>query len=55
VPQGDRGRLYQRKDFTAESVRTLWQNFENGLITEYLAHKAERDAAIDLLPLPAGS
>jgi methionyl-tRNA formyltransferase len=53
VPQGSGGRLYQRKDFSAASVRTLWANFESGMIAEYLADKAQRDARLHLLSLPA--
>jgi methionyl-tRNA formyltransferase len=46
------GRLYQRKDFSADSVRRLWANFEDGMIAHYLADKRARDARLQLLPLP---
>jgi len=43
------GRLYQRKDFSAAAVNRLYRNFETGMISEYLAHRAARDAAIALI------
>ena len=55
VPQGARGRLYQRKDFSADAVRRLQENFRTGMIPEYLANRAARDAALDLLSLESGS
>ena len=51
VPQRGGGRLYQRKDFNAEAVRRLYRNFETGMIDEYLADRAARDAALDLVEL----
>src|SRR5688572_3064834 len=44
VPQWQGGRLYQRKDFSADAVRTLRRNFETGMIDEYLASRDRRDA-----------
>jgi phosphoribosylglycinamide formyltransferase 1 len=49
VPQWSGGRLYQRKDFSAGAVRTLYRNFETGMIEEYLAARASRDAALRLI------
>ena len=49
VPQWRSGRLYQRKQFNADAVKRLYRNFETGLIDEYLAHRAERDAALRLI------
>jgi hypothetical protein len=49
VPQWNGGRLYQRKDFSADAVRTLYRNFESGMIEEYLANRASRDAALRLI------
>ncbi len=54
VPQNGQGRLYQRKDFSADAVRTLRRNFETGMIQEYLDHQAQRDSALALLPIPDG-
>jgi folate-dependent phosphoribosylglycinamide formyltransferase PurN len=51
VPQRGGGRLYQRKDFNANAVRRLYRNFETGMIDEYLADRAVRDAALDLVEL----
>lgn len=49
VPQWNGGRLYQRKDFSADAVRALYRNFETGMIDEYLAARASRDAALRLI------
>ena len=49
VPQWAAGRLYQRKDFCADAVRTLYRNFETSMIDEYLAGRASRDAALRLI------
>jgi folate-dependent phosphoribosylglycinamide formyltransferase PurN len=49
VPQWSGGRLYQRKDFSADAVRALYRNFESGMIDEYLASRASRDAALRLI------
>ncbi len=51
VPQTGKGRLYQRKDFNADAVRTLYRHFEEGMIAEYLKDKVERDANISLVSL----
>ena len=49
VPQWRGGRLYQRKDFSADAVRTLRRHFASGMIDEYLASRAARDAALQLI------
>lgn len=49
VPQWNGGRLYQRKDFNADAVRTLYRNFETAMIDEYLAARHSRDAALRLV------
>ena len=51
VPQWGAGRLYQRKDFSADAVRTLHRNFSTGMIDEYLSARAGRDAALRLIEL----
>ena len=51
VPQWQRGRLYQRKHFGADAVRRLYRNFETGMIDEYLATRAARDAKLRLIDL----
>lgn len=40
VAQSASGRLYRRRDFSAEAVRTMWTQFETGMIPEYLADPA---------------
>jgi folate-dependent phosphoribosylglycinamide formyltransferase PurN len=55
VPQWNGGRLYQRKDFSADAVRTLYRNFETGMIDEYLAARPARDAALRLIEPTKGS
>jgi len=55
VPQWNGGRLYQRKDFSADAVRTLYRNFETGMIDEYLAARPARDAALRLIEPTRGS
>ena len=51
VPQWTGGRLYQRKDFSADAVRTLYTNFASGMIDDYLASRAARDARLRLIEL----
>ncbi|MGE3274299.1 MAG: formyl transferase [Vicinamibacterales bacterium] len=51
VPQAGGGRLYQRKDFSAQAVRRLHEQFETGMIEEYLSARDARDAALSLLSL----
>jgi hypothetical protein len=51
TPQGANGRVYRRADFSAEAVRRLYQNFERGMIADYLAHRAARDAALSLITM----
>ena len=45
---GNTGRLYQTKDFDANAARTCLKNLEEGLISEYLSMKEERDSKIKL-------
>jgi folate-dependent phosphoribosylglycinamide formyltransferase PurN len=51
VPQQGRGRLYQRKDFSADAVRRLYRHFETNMIGEYLGDRVRRDAAVKLVEL----
>ena len=51
VPQWSGGRLYQRKDFSAAAVETLYRNFDTGMIDEYIEARASRDAALQLIDL----
>lgn len=51
VAQNGRGRLYQRKDFTADAVRRVYDNFRSGMLAEYLAQQSSRDARLELVTL----
>jgi folate-dependent phosphoribosylglycinamide formyltransferase PurN len=51
IPQMGCGRVYQRKHFTADAVRRLYRNFQTGMLEEYIADRARRDAALDLVEL----
>lgn len=42
------GRLYRGRDFTADAVRTMWKNFDTGMLEEYLADRAARNARFPL-------
>jgi methionyl-tRNA formyltransferase len=55
LPQWTKGRLYQRKHFTADAVRRLYRNFEMGMIDDYLAGRAARDARLRLIELKGSS
>jgi hypothetical protein len=48
TPQGRDGRLYLRRHFTADAVRQCYRNFSDGMIPDYLANRAQRDAALAL-------
>ena len=48
TPQGRDGRLYLRRHFTADAVRQCYRNFSDGMIADYLANRAQRDAALAL-------
>ena len=53
TPQGAGGRVYRRSDFSAGAVTRLHENFERGMIADYLEHRAERDAALSLITMAA--
>lgn len=42
IPVPKEARLYKNADFTEESVHQLWQNFEQGMIRNYLDQQADR-------------
>jgi len=52
VPQWGGGRQYLRKDFSADAVRRLQENFRTGMMEEYIARRAERDATLRLISPP---
>jgi hypothetical protein len=51
VPQVGEGRVYARKDFSADAVRRLYANFGDGMIGEYLADRPARDARAPLVSM----
>ena len=53
VPQGPGGRVYKRSDFSADAVRRLYTNFARGMVPDYLAQRAQRDAALSLVHMRA--
>lgn len=46
-------RLCRRKDFNADAVRRLREQFRTGMITEYLEHLAERQERYPIVTLPS--
>lgn len=53
VVQRGTGRVYKRADFTADAVRTLYANFANGMLDDYLLNQPARDARVPLVTLGA--
>ena len=49
LPNPDHVRVYKQKDFSEESVRTLYANFSNGLVEQYLANESERCRRVPIL------
>ncbi len=53
-PPLERGeKVYKRRDFSVESVRRLYANFENGMIGRYMEDQAARDARAPISENPA--
>lgn len=46
-------RYYRKKDYTEESVATVYANFSGGLVEKYLAERPARDARAPLVLNPA--
>ena len=42
-------KVYKKRDYTAESVATIYNNFQNGLIAKYLSEESERCARVPIL------
>lgn len=53
LPKPDRERVYRKKDFSEESVATLYDNFANGLVEKYLSQEAERCKKAPIIRNPA--
>jgi len=49
TPQTSKGKLYQRKEFSADAVRRLYRQFSTGMIEQYLSDRKARDERLDLL------
>lgn len=47
IPSNER--VYKRKDYTEESVLTLYKNFDNGLISRYLNEELDRCARVPII------
>lgn len=52
-PKSSKDRIYRRKDYTEESVRKLYRNFNNGMVEKYIDSKDERCAKVPILTNPA--
>lgn len=53
LPIPNHVRVYKQKDFSEESVRTLYANFANGLVDRYLAQQSERCRKVPILQNPS--
>jgi len=52
LPNPSNERVYKRKDYTEESVRTLYRNFKGDLIARYLSEQAERCSRVPIIRNP---
>jgi phosphoribosylglycinamide formyltransferase-1 len=52
-PPPDRPKVYRKRDYTEESVVTLYRNFADGLIETYLRDEKARGARVPLVVNPA--
>jgi len=52
VRQSGQGRLCRRADFGVDSLHELESRMRSGMLHDYLLHKAARDAAYPIVPLP---
>lgn len=51
VPESEK--VYKRKDYTEESVKTLYANFAGGLVEKYIEEEAERCRVVPIIQNPA--
>ncbi|GEM_PF-2123502 len=52
TPQSQRtdiGRVFRLKEYSAQAILTLKENFRNGMMGSYLEHKAKRDARYPII------
>lgn len=52
LPIPSNERVYKKKDYTEESVVTLYRNFESGLIERYLNEEVDRCTKVPILTNP---
>jgi len=52
LPVPDNSKLYKRKDFSVESVRSLYLNFSEGMIGDYLRKIDERISKVPIIQNP---
>ncbi len=43
------GRVYRRRDFTADAVRTLWKDLDDGMMERYVAEQDVRQKAYPIV------
>lgn len=53
LPRPDKVKIYKKKDFSEESVVTLYNNFANGLMERYLVEESERRRKAPIIRNPA--
>jgi phosphoribosylglycinamide formyltransferase-1 len=53
LPKPVTEKIYKQKDYTEDSVATLYRNFGNGLVEHYLAEERERCALVPIVKNPA--
>jgi folate-dependent phosphoribosylglycinamide formyltransferase PurN len=46
-------KVYRKKDYTEKSVRTLYKNFQNGLLERYLAEEVDRCKKVPIIKNPS--
>jgi hypothetical protein len=49
------GRLCRRRDFSADAVRTMWKQFDSGMMDDYLADRVGRCANYPLVESPSAA
>jgi len=52
-PESDGGNYYTSSDYSVEATNTLYENFENGLVDEYLHRRSERVSDVPIIKNPA--
>lgn len=52
-PEAENERYYTSSDYSVEATKTLYENFENGLIEEYLCERETRISKVPIVKNPA--